>query len=70
MMNYRLYNNIIMRYKKITNLLDNTWNQPSKFRRKNRVETNDESRRKKPVTSQIKYKTTMLKSSLCDYRGA
>ena len=46
MMNYRLYNNIIMRYKKITNLLDNTWNQPSKFRRKNWVKINDESRRK------------------------
>ena len=46
MMNYRLYNNIIMRYQKITNLLDNTWNQPSKFRRKNWVEINDESRRK------------------------
>ena len=32
-----------MEYKKITNLLDNTSNQPSKFKAKNWVEINDES---------------------------
>ena len=34
-----------MAYQKITNLLDNALNQPSKFRTKNWVEINDESRR-------------------------
>ena len=32
-----------MEYQKITNLLDNTQNQPSKFRMKNCVEINDDS---------------------------
>ena len=38
------YNSMIRQYKKIINLLENTPNQPSKFRRKNWVEINDESR--------------------------
>ena len=33
-----------MEYQKTINLLDNTPNQPSKFRTKNLVEINDESR--------------------------
>ena len=56
-----------MEYKKITNFLDNASNQLSKFRTKNWVETNDESRGGYKVNSQIKFKTTMLKSGLCDY---
>ena len=59
-----------MEYQKIINLLDNTSNQPSKFRTKNWVEINDESRGGYNVNSQIKFKTTMLKSSLCDYSDA
>ena len=59
-----------MEYQKITNLLDNTSNQPSKFRTKNWVELNDESREGYNVNGQIKSKTTMLKSSLCDYNDA
>ena len=43
-------------------LYDNKSNQPSKFRTKNWVEINDESRGTYNVNSQI-----MLKSSLCDY---
>ena len=38
------YNSMIRQYKKIINLLENTPNQPSKFRRKNWVEINGESR--------------------------
>ena len=38
------YNNITLEYQKILNLLDNTSNQPSKFRAKDWVEINDESR--------------------------
>ena len=46
---------------------DNKSDQPSKFRTKNWVEINDESRGTYNVNSQIKFKTTMLKFSLCDY---
>ena len=59
-----------MEYQKIANLIDDTSNQPSKFRTRNWVEKNDESRGTYNVNSQIKFKTTMLKSSLCDYSDA
>ena len=60
-----------MEYHKIANFLDdNKSNQPSRFRTKNWVEINDESRGTYNVNSQIKFKTTMLKSSLCDYSDA
>ena len=51
-------------------MLDNASNQHSKFRTKNWVEINDESRGTLIVNSQIKLKTAMLKSSLCDYSDA
>ena len=47
-------------------MLDNTLNQPSKFRTKHGVEINDESRGVYDTNSQIKCKTITLKSSLCD----
>ena len=59
-----------MEYQKIANLIDDTPNQLSKFRTRNWVEINDESRGVYNVNSQIKFKTTMLKSSLCDYSDA
>ena len=59
-----------MEYQKMANLIDDTPNQPSKFRTRNWVEINDESRGAYNVNSQIKFKTTMLKSSLCDYNNA
>ena len=60
-----------MEYQKIANLIDNdASNQPSKFRTRNLVEINDESRGAYNVNSQIKFKTTMLKSSLCNYSDA
>ena len=59
-----------MEDQKIANLIDDTPNQPSKFRTKNWVEINDESRGAYNVNSQIKFKTTLLKSSLCDYSDA
>ena len=59
-----------MEYQKIANLIEDASNQPSKFRTRNWVEINDESRRAYNVNSQIKFKTTMLKSSLCDYSDA
>ena len=60
-----------MEYQKIVNLIDDeTTNQPSKFRTRNWVEINEKSRGAYNVNSQIKFKTTMLKSSLCDYSDA
>ena len=60
-----------MEYQKIANLLDDkTSNKPSKFRTKNLVEINDKSRGTYNINSQIKFKSTMLKSSLCDYSDA
>ena len=51
-------------------MLDNALNQPSKFRTKNWVEITDESRGTYAVNKQIKFKTSMLRSSLCDYSDA
>ena len=45
-------------------------NQPTKFRTKNWVEINDKSRATYNINSQTKFKTTMLRSSLCDYSDA
>ena len=59
-----------MEYQKIINLLDNTPNQPTKFRTKNWVEINDDSRGTYNTNSQIKFKTSMLRWSLCDYSDA
>ena len=59
-----------MEYQKITNLLDDASNQPSKFKTKTWVEINDKSRGTYDVDSQIKFKATMLKSSLYDYSDA
>ena len=58
-----------MEYQKIANLLDSASNQPSKFRTRNWVEINDESRGTY-TSNDIKFKTTMLRSNLCDYADA
>ena len=50
-----------MEHQKIINFLEITLNQPTKFRTKNWVEN---------TNSQIKFKTSMLKSSLWDYSDA
>ena len=51
-----------MEYEKIANLLDNASHQSSKFRTRNWVEINDESRGTY-TSNDIKFKTTMLKSN-------
>ena len=56
-----------MEYQKIINLLEKTLNQPIKFRTKNQVEINDDLRGTRNTNNQIKFKTSMLRSSLCDY---
>ena len=59
-----------MEYQKIENLLDDASNKISKFKTKDWVEINDESRGTCNIGGQIRFKTTMLKSSLCDYSDA
>ena len=51
-------------------MLEKTTNQPSKFRTKNWVEVNNKSRGTYNVNSQIKFKTLMSRSSLCNYSDA
>ena len=51
-------------------MLDKTLNQPSKFKAKNRVEINDELRGTHNKDIQIRFKTLMLRSILCDYSNA
>ena len=48
-------------------MLDSGSNQPCKFRAKNWVEIYDKSRETYSVNKQIRFKTSMLRSSLCDY---
>ena len=58
----------MMEYQKIANLLDNNLsNQPSKFRTKNWVEINDESKESYSANSDIRFKPTIVRSNLCDY---
>ena len=59
-----------MEYQKIENLLGDRSNKTSNFKTKNWVEINDEPRGTYSIGCQIRFKTTMLKSSLCDYRDA
>ena len=59
-----------MEYQKIIKLLDNASDQSSKFRTKNWFETNYQSRGVYNTNSDIRFKTRMLKSSLCDYSDA
>ena len=53
-----------MEYQKIANLLNDESNKPSKFKTRNWVEINDEARGTYPPNKQIRFKTSMLRSSL------
>ena len=64
-----------MKHQKIANFSDkkvalNEWNKPSKFRRRNWVEINDDIRGVYSPNKQIRFKTAILSSSLCDYSDA
>ena len=59
-----------MEYEKIANLLDNALNKPSKFRTRNWVKINDDIRGAYSPNKQIRFKTAMLTSCLCDYSHA
>ena len=54
---------------KIINLLDDTTNQTPKFRPRNWIEINDESKRKYDNSS-ISFKASMIRSDLGDYSDA
>ena len=59
-----------MEYQKIANLLNVASNKPSKFRIRNWVEIKDDIRGAYSPNKQIRFKTAMLRSSLCDYSDA
>ena len=59
-----------MEYQKIINFLDKKPNQSTKFRTKNWVKVNDDARGMYNTNSQLKCKTSILKSSWCDYSEA
>ena len=59
-----------MEYQKIANLLNNESNQPSKFKTRNWAGINDETSGICSPNKQMKFKTSMLRSSLCDYSDA
>ena len=59
-----------MEYQKIINLFENIPNQTTRFRTNDQVEINDESHRVYNTGSQIRFKTSMLRSSLCNYSDA
>ena len=56
----------MMEYQKRINLLDKALNQPSRSKTKNWVEINDDAHKTYNTNSQIRFKTKMLKSRLCD----
>ena len=59
-----------MEYQKIANLLNDESNKQSKFRTRNQVEINDDIRGAYSPNKQIRFKTAILRSSLCDYSYA
>ena len=59
-----------MEYQKIAILLNDASNKPSTYRTKNLVEINDDIRGAYSPNKQIRFKTIILMSSLCDYSDA
>ena len=59
-----------MECQKIANLLNDASDKPSKFRTKNLVEINDDIRGAYSPNKQIRFKTAIRRSGLCDYSDA
>ena len=59
-----------MEYQNIANLLNDASNKPSKFRARNWIEINDDIIGEYSPDKLIRFKTAMLRSSLCDYNDA
>ena len=55
-----------MECQKISNLIESSSDNPSKFRTRNWIEINDESRGNY-ANRDIRFNTPMLRSNLCDY---
>ena len=58
-----------MGYQKVINWLDETTDQPFRFRAKIWVEINDKSKGEYK-NSDIRFKTSMIRSNVCDYSDA
>ena len=59
-----------MEHQKIANLLDTESNKSSRFRTRNWVEINDDLIGAYSPDKLIRFKTAMLRSSICDYSDA
>ena len=59
-----------MEYQKITNLLGNTSDKVPRFITKKWIEVHDQSGGTYNTNKQIRFKTYMLRSYLCDYGDA
>ena len=59
-----------MEYQKITNLLGNTSDKVLRFVTKKRIEVHDQFGGAYNTNKQIMFKTSMLRSDLCDYSDA
>ena len=59
-----------MEYEKISNLLGDASNKTFKFKTRTLTEINDDSTGTYNPGSQIKFKTTLIKSRSCDYSDA
>ena len=59
-----------MEYQKITNLLGNIPDKVPRFITKKWVEVHDQSGGTCNTKKQVRFKTSMLKSDLCDYSDA
>ena len=59
-----------MEYQKIANLLGNTSDKVPRFITKKWIEVYDQSGEKCNTIKQIRFKTSMLRSDLCDYSDA
>ena len=57
-------------YQKVTNLLGNTCEKVSRFITKKWIEVHDKSGESYNTNKQIRFKTSMLRSDLCDYSDA
>ena len=59
-----------MEYQKITNLLGNIPDKVPRLITKKWIEVLDQSRETYNTNKQIRFKTSLLRSDLCDYRDA
>ena len=59
-----------MKHKKITNLLGNIHEEIPRFITKKWIKVHDQSGETYNINKQIRFKTSMLRSDLCDYSDA